>query len=298
MPIVLTTNDVVLNPDHAWNDIEGVQYHYPNQYKKKVRSGEPFVYYRGVHRNSGQRGQAEYFGYGRIGEIRPDPATVGQSRPSWFCSIEDYNPFNPPVPAKPNGVFYEQIPQNMWRNGIRDLPQEVYDAILAAAGQSAAPLVASTGPIEADTLIVQRTKLEASAGGGVTVYRKSKRAKEVGDWAEAVALTFIQQTLNATQVVHRSALRETPGWDLDYVDEAGALQRVEVKGTVAAAFTTVDLTAGELKAAQAHGDSYWLYLVAGCFTDHPRIQRIRNPAAQLASGAWVATPSLFSVRLS
>lgn len=53
MPIVLTTNDVILNPDHAWNDIEGVQYHYPNQYKTKVRSGEPFVYYRGVHRKSG-----------------------------------------------------------------------------------------------------------------------------------------------------------------------------------------------------------------------------------------------------
>jgi hypothetical protein len=33
MPLVLTTNDVVLNPDHRWNDVEGVQYHYPNQYK-------------------------------------------------------------------------------------------------------------------------------------------------------------------------------------------------------------------------------------------------------------------------
>lgn len=297
MPIVLTTNDVVLNPDHAWNDIEGVQYHYPNQYKNKVRSGEPFVYYRGVHRKNGQRGQAEYFGCGRIGEIRPDPGTVGQSRPSWFCSIEDYKPFNPPVPAKPDGVFYEQIPQNMWRNGIRDLPQEVYDAILAAAGQPAPPLTAS-GPVEAGTLIVPRHKLGASAGGGTAVWRKSKRAKEVGDWAEAAALTFIEQTLKAQQVVHRAALRETPGWDLDYVDETGALQRVEVKGTVGGAFATVDLTAGELKAAQAHGDNFWLYLVAGCFSDHPRIQRIRNPAAQLACGAWVATPSLFSVRLS
>lgn len=73
---------------------------------------------------------------------------------------------------------------------------------------------------------------------------------------------------------------------------------MEVKGTVGGAFATVDLTAGELKAAQAHGDSYRLYLVAGCLSDHPRIQRIRIPAAQLASGAWVATQSLFSVRLS
>jgi len=47
MPIVLTINDKILNPDHQWNDIVGVQYHYPNQYKNKVIPGEQFVYYRG-----------------------------------------------------------------------------------------------------------------------------------------------------------------------------------------------------------------------------------------------------------
>src|SRR4249920_111188 len=129
MPIVLTTNEVVLNPDHAWDDIEGVQYHYPNQYKNKIRTGEDFVYYRGVHRKDGRRGQAEYFGRGRIGTIRIDPATDGSSRPSWFCAIEDYAPFDPPVPAKVDSVFYEQIQQNMWRNGVRDLDPAVFASI-------------------------------------------------------------------------------------------------------------------------------------------------------------------------
>ena len=121
MPLVLTTNAFVPNPDNAWNDVEGVQYHYPNQYKNKIRPGVEFVYYRGVLRKSGPRGQAEYFGRGRIGEIKPDPATIGQSRPSWFCAIEDYTPFLPTVPAKLEGVFYEDIPQNMWRNGVLTL---------------------------------------------------------------------------------------------------------------------------------------------------------------------------------
>lgn len=78
MPLVLTTNDVVLNPDHAWNDI---------------------------------------------------------TRASWFGTIEDYVPFTPPVHAKPDGVFYEQIAPNMWRNGVRTLDQEAFDRTFAAAGR-------------------------------------------------------------------------------------------------------------------------------------------------------------------
>jgi hypothetical protein len=89
MPLVLTTNDFVANPDHARNDVEGVQYHYPNGYKNKIRPGEEFVYYRGVLRKRGPRGQAEYFGRGHIGAVRRDPDSPNHSRPSWFCAIED-----------------------------------------------------------------------------------------------------------------------------------------------------------------------------------------------------------------
>lgn len=300
MPLVLTTNDVVLNPDHAWNDITGVQYHYPNQYKNKIRTGEPFVYYRGVHRKDGPRGQAEYFGHGRIGEIRQDPATMGSSRPSWFCTIEDYVPFTPPVPAKPDGVFYEQIAPNMWRNGVRTLDQDVLERIIAAAGSStgtSAPTIIPppSTPQAAENLIVPRGK--AAGGGGNGGYRKSKRAKEVGDWAERAALAFIRHTLNPATLVHRAAQAETPGWDIDYVDSSGELQRVEVKGTVSAAFTSIDFTAGELRAAQTHGDKFWLYLVANCLTDRAQVQAIQNPAARLAEGDWTARPILFNILL-
>jgi len=44
----------------------------------------------------------------------------------------------------------------------------------------------------------------------------------------------------------------------------------------------------ELRAAQQHGESYWIYLVASCFIDRPRIQRVRNPAARISSGQWAA----------
>jgi hypothetical protein len=96
MPLVLASKDANANELYAWKDITGVQYHYPNGYRNLIRTGEPFVYYRGVRRATGIRGQAEYFGQGVIGDIRRDP-TVPLSSPkakwAWFCSIEDYFPF-------------------------------------------------------------------------------------------------------------------------------------------------------------------------------------------------------------
>lgn len=302
MPLVLTTNAFVPNPDHAWNDVEGVQYHYPNQYKNKIRPGVEFVYYRGVLRKSGPRGQAEYFGRGRIGEIKPDPATIGQSRPSWFCAIEDYTPFLPTVPAKLEGVFYEDIPQNMWRNGVRDLDLATFDRIVGAAGSSPAtpifvPSAAAGGPEEVDNLIIPKSGIAAASKGGVG-YRKSKKAKEIGDWAELLVVEFLKSQGGHAEIVHRAAIQETPGWDIDYRDANGVLHRVEVKGTVGGAFTSIDLTANEMRAAQKHGSEYWIFLVANCLTDRPRIQRICAPGDRLAQGAWVATPAVFGVRLS
>lgn len=303
MPLVLTTNDIVRNPDHQWNDVTGVQYHYPNQYKNKIKTGERFVYYRGVHRQDGTRGNAEYFGRGRIGAIRLDPATTGSSRPSWFCAIEDYVPFTPPVPAKLNDVFYEIIPQNMWRNGVRDLDPTVFEKIVAAAGGAMpAPVELSSGglrpsAVEVESLIMPRTKALSTAPGR-GVWTKSKRAKEVGDWAERVALDFIERTIHPNVITHRAAIGETPGWDIDYVDQLGLTQCVEVKGTVGGAFLSVDVTAGEMRAARLHGEAYWLYLVSDCLTDHPRVQRIRNPAARIEAGDWTARTAVYTVRFS
>lgn len=130
----------------------------------------------------------------------------------------------------------------------------------------------------------------SQASGGE---RRSRQAKAVGDWAEAVALTYLQTLANGC--VHRAAIGETPGWDIDYVDAAGRLQRVEVKGTVAAAFTGVELTANEWAAAHAHGDAYWLCLVADCHTARPKLQLLQNPVALLAAGDWCARPSVMAV---
>ena len=63
MPLVLVQNSVTVNEDYDWKDIEGEQYHFPNQYKNRCKPGTPFVYYRGTRRLGGKRGDPEYFGF-------------------------------------------------------------------------------------------------------------------------------------------------------------------------------------------------------------------------------------------
>ncbi|HET7085147.1 MAG TPA: DUF3883 domain-containing protein [Rhizomicrobium sp.] len=296
MALILTSNEVVINPDHAWKNIEGVQYHYPNQYKNLIKPGERFVYYRGVRRKDGRRDQAEYFGVGIIGEIKIDSETADQSRPSWFCSIEDYKPFAIPVPAKVDGTFFENIPSNLWRNGVRSLPDPIYEKIISESGVQQAPappIELATKIDESGSLLVPKKKAVGGSSSGA--WRKSKRAKQVGDWAEDAAMKFVRESLGENDVTYRAGMGEKPGWDFEYTDKSGLLHRIEVKGTVSAAFTSIDLTVREYEAAKAHKESYWLYLVANCLTDHPKVQRVQDPASKIESNEWSAEPMLFNI---
>lgn len=297
MPLVLVHNDVVANPNHQWNDVEGVHYHYPSKYRGKVKKGEPFVYYRGIHRANGKRGPAEYVGAGLIGDIWADPTRKN----AWYCGIDNYERFPSPVSAKVGGVNREDIPANLWRDGVRVLAPEVYETIVneAAVAATAHPLKIS--PQQAQLAQVQDLILPSALAkhqGTATSRRQSKRSKEIGDWAEQVALAYIKrQIAGCSQCAHRAALGETPGWDIDYCDAAGVLQRVEVKGTISAAFAAIELTSNELAAAKQYAEHYWLCLVAKCETEQPKIQLIQNPAQKIAAGEWSVAPTIFAVRL-
>ena len=73
--------------EHVWDDVEGVQYHYPAKYQSKIKTGEAFVDDRGVHRVGGKRGAAEYVGAGRVGKIWLDPSAGAGSRRKFDCAI-------------------------------------------------------------------------------------------------------------------------------------------------------------------------------------------------------------------
>lgn len=293
MPIVLVQNEVVADPEaHNWADVEGVQYHYPSKYQRFIQPGVEFVYYRGVHRVDGKRRpHGEYFGQGEIGSIWRDPENARR----WYAEIVNYAPFAAAVPAKVDGENRERIAPNMWRDGVRELSADLYAEIVeeglhsgAIQGQKAE--VEITVPVQTDALIIATPPDPSSMG-------RAENAKEVGDWAEAAVLEWLKRSLPPTsQIVHRAAEGEKPGWDIDYVDENGNTVCVEVKGTRGASFDQVLLTANELSAAQHHRDNYSLVLVARCMTSRPTMQVIVDPASKLSSGEWTAEPLSYRVR--
>jgi hypothetical protein len=97
----------------------------------------------------------------------------------------------------------------------------VYYRILELASQRASEpnAIISADAIEItaeDTLIVPPIATRPRIGEAVPVtYRISKRARDVGDWAERVVLRFIQEQMTGcSKCVHRAAINETPGSDI------------------------------------------------------------------------------------
>lgn len=139
MPIVLVQNDRTVGGRYdSWEDSTGETYHYPNQYRNLVVPGEPFIYYRGVRApGSKRRSEPEYFGCGIVRSVWRDesiPAERPKRTWKWYCSLTDYTAFQQPVSWKVQDQRIEQIPQNLFGNGVRRISAEVYRQILDRAG--------------------------------------------------------------------------------------------------------------------------------------------------------------------
>jgi hypothetical protein len=300
LPLILTQNEVTVNDAHDWKDIEGEQYHYPTKYRNKVIEGEQFVYYQGVNRANGKKGEAHYFGTGRIGSMwqDPDPERQKGGKIAWFCRIEEYERFLEPVSAKVDGINREQGAKNLFRDGVRVTDAAALDSILHASGVAKKhDLKGSNLPPSEEIDAQQASNLlltkKSNNSGGKSSGRYSRNAKAIGDWAEELTLQLLEKIEGSSNHTHRAAIGETPGWDIDYIDNSGKLHRVEVKGTQAAAFRNIEITANELVSAKKHGNGYSLYLIARCMSKTPIYQIINNPAEQIDEGEWGIEPTAF-----
>lgn len=312
MALVLVQNPVIVNEGFAWKDIEGEQYHFPNQYVNRCTPGSQFVYYRGSRRPRNRRAAPEYFGFGRIGEVWRDE-TISESKPkkdwAWYCRVVDYVPFPNPVPAKIDGNFLEIIPKNHWSVEIRKLPEQTLEAILALAGidlGSDAPLITlpdlkTQSMTEANhPLIVPRDPVATSGEAILRLGRYTRETAKIGRRAEELVCEYLKANasrlkLKGIRWVAREGL--TPGWDIEFVDEHDQLNAIEVKGTTGPLFGSIDITIGEWNAALRMADQYWLYLVANCCGMHPVIQRIQNPAQLQYEGFAYLSPTVYRFSL-
>ena len=304
MPLVLVQNEVTVSKAHQrWQDVTGEQYHFPNQYKNRVKPGTTFVYYRGVRRTHHRHATPEYFGCGVVGDVWIDAETVDlpKARRAWFCKIVDYVPFARSVPFKLEGTHLENIRPNLWGVGVREIDNGTYERILELGqirGTTGTP-IGSVKPRLPDIKTVKKTS--ENHGIDVTIKRPrietpetsvtlgadsdgySGNAKIIGDRAEEIVFMQlqgrIQQIGSKLKWVAKDGLK--PGWDIQYQDQQGQLVAVEVKGTSGMGFASIELTHREWAAALNLGDRYWIFLVADCLSTSPRIQEIKDPAQMI-----------------
>ena len=304
-PLVLVQTEATVGGEFDdWDDLTGEQYHFPNQYRNRVVPGRRFVYYRGVRRQGGRRGQAEYFGRGRIGTVWLDEATVNLPRKAdraWFCSVEDYVEFTAPVAANQQGRYFEDITHARgWQVGVRPIAEATYSKILVATGMTEPALEpqGGVGPVvvalqEATNLLRPR-RAATMERRSPRSFRRSRRAAAIGRRAEQLVFTSLREKF--TDVRWLSDAGELPGYDIDYEDE-GVRHAVEVKGTTGSYFPAIELTINEWRAAEKLGERFWLYLVANCEGPNPCVQVIRNPAALRDAGRADVSPLLLRFEL-
>jgi len=304
--LVLVENEVTVGGDYDfWADDTGVQYHYPNQYRNRVRPGRLFVYYRGVRRARGRRGNAEYFGSGIIGDVWPDPAQPTETPPAkrrWLCSIEQYAPFSRPVRAKDRGRVFERMSSNLgWRTGVREIPVGTFGKILRAASPGAVQNRnrAASNVDAASVTVVERAvdlllkRPQAGPRAGPPEYGAGgQRATEIGTWGEELVYQWLERTLpeegrrTLDWISHRG---EVPGWDIEY-RSSGDRVAIEVKTTTVSRFTSIPMTSNEWDAAKSNGKNYAIALVVKAMTTHPGIALLWDPSAAHEAGSLLIEP--------
>jgi hypothetical protein len=136
--LVLSQNEAT-ESGHEYADVLGVCYEYPRRFRNIIRSGEPFVYYRGRRRASGGHQPQTYLGVGIVGQI-----AIGSPEALLTCRIEDYRPFPEPLPFKEGAAYLEPSAARYgsraglyFRQGVRTIDDETFAHIVDLGGPQA-----------------------------------------------------------------------------------------------------------------------------------------------------------------
>jgi len=91
---------------------------------------------------------------------------------------------------------------------------------------------------------------------------------------------------------------ETPGWDINSLDDAGETIYIEVKASIGPKVDGLLITAKEWMAAIEHGSRYHIYVVTDVMRPRPSIEIIGGPAALESSGLLSAKAAVWALDLS
>jgi Domain of unknown function (DUF3883) len=215
MPLRLTMNETTLSGQH-YDDVVGVRYEFPQQYRKLVRSGRRFVSYRGRRRVGGGSQPQTYLGVCIVGEVRK----AGGRSNRLVCDIEDWRLFPSPLFFKDSsGRYYEPGAARggfYWQAGVRWIDEAIYERIVrdaTTAGELGAGQADAAAPVPV----------------GREDYAAGDLAKAVDDFAMTTALTIVAD-LWPNEVVERQP-HNNPGYDIRIGPPTTVERYVEVKGT-------------------------------------------------------------------
>jgi len=300
---------LVENEISAWDDKTGVRYHFPkNRYFNRLKTGMKFVYYKGRTKTS----KPQYFGYGEIANIYPDP----ESQSDYYADITNYISFEKPLDFKPNGEYLEDvlISNHFRQNSVRPISEEKFYKILELAelnlkrtGNIEQPIIVTELPAIADvSIIMASTSLiktttpkskEPTNGSSQNFYNPSKSTKH-GNQGELLVLKHLRATLSETEAKtlrHHAKENEKDGYDISYTDLSDKKIYIEVKATSAPSFPSFIITINELLAAEKYGAAYQIYLVNKVTSKDVSIQIIENIAGLLEQGDYTKSPMSFKV---
>ncbi len=125
--------------ESKWDDKPGEEYHFPKRYTAMLTPGTRVVYYKGklrdkLYRDERMTDEPHYFAVATIAYVYSDPnAQNGEL----YAIVEDFQPFTKPLLAKTATGYFEVIPasrqSNYWRDGVRPITKDIYQAIVAQA---------------------------------------------------------------------------------------------------------------------------------------------------------------------
>lgn len=151
----------------------------------------------------------------------------------------------------------------------------------------------------------ERTGWGIFTGGRVlepeAFYRAKKEAERIGELGEIYVLSHEKRKLNRrgqtdlVSKVRRVSLENVAaGFDILSFDEMGNEKYIEVKASKSYR-SAFELTANELKTAEHHRNSYWIYHITDIESDSPKVVEIQNPAALIENKLLLLKPTSYLV---
>lgn len=254
MPLVFAENEET-ESGITYQDRTGISYQYPKMYRRIIRPGERFVYYRGRRKRGGGRAPQVYFGVGLVGNTAQDP----DHQDRLICDVLDYQPFPTVVAFKGiDGRYLETGAERRgyFQRGVRVISDDDLRRILEAAQTPGTP------PVAMD----EESDAPANVPLNRLTYASPETSIAVENFAVRIALEELRRRYHGREAEPQP--RNNPGFDIlvTTVGDSRENLYVEVKGTERK-FPQFFATEGELQFSRRHPDEFRLVVVYGIDLD-------------------------------